>query len=84
MAWDYLDSHDLKLSNRPVRTRMPGGVAGVPPKMEAPYADEQGVQRGDALGARWTRQPLLGAPLLGHASFMGCVPHFFVITGFLS
>ena len=39
MAWDYLDSHDLKLSNRPVRTRMPGGVAGVPPKMEAPYAD---------------------------------------------
>jgi hypothetical protein len=25
--------------NRPVRTRMPGGVAGVPPRMEAPYAD---------------------------------------------
>jgi len=22
-----------------VRTRMPGGVAGVPPTMEAPYAD---------------------------------------------
>ena len=39
MAWDYLDSHDLKLSNRPVRTRMPGGVAGVPPRMEVPYAD---------------------------------------------
>ena len=32
-------AHDLKLSNRPVRTRMPGGVAGVPPMMEAPYAD---------------------------------------------
>jgi hypothetical protein len=31
--------HDLKLSNRPVRTRMPGGVAGAPPIMEAPYAD---------------------------------------------
>lgn len=30
---------NLKLSNRPVRTRMPGGVAGVPPYMEAPYAD---------------------------------------------
>ena len=30
---------DLKLSNRPVRTRMPGGAAGPPPLMEAPYAD---------------------------------------------
>ena len=35
----YPDSPDLKLSNRPVRTRMPGGVAGAPPIMEAPYAD---------------------------------------------
>ena len=25
---DYLDSHDLNFSNRPVRTRMPGGVGG--------------------------------------------------------
>ena len=24
----YLDSHDLNFSNRPVRTRMPGGVGG--------------------------------------------------------
>ena len=32
---------DLKLSNRPVRTRMPGGVAGAPPLMEAPYADAE-------------------------------------------
>ena len=39
MHWDYRDCHDLKLSNRPVRTRMPGGVAGAPPTMEAPYAD---------------------------------------------
>ena len=30
---------DLKLSNRQVRTRMPGGVAGVQPTMAAPYAD---------------------------------------------
>ena len=29
--WDCPASHDLKLSNRPVRTRMPGGVAGVSP-----------------------------------------------------
>ena len=36
---DYPDCHDLKLSNRPVRTRMPGGVAGVQPRMAAPYAD---------------------------------------------
>ena len=28
----YPDSHDLNFSNRPVRTRMPGGVAGVQPK----------------------------------------------------
>ena len=34
-------AHDLKLSNRPVRTRMPGGVAGPPPWMEAPYADAE-------------------------------------------
>ena len=33
---------DLKLSNRPVRTRMPGGVAGVQPIMAAPYADGAG------------------------------------------
>ena len=39
MGWECHDCHDLKLSNRPVRTRMPGGVAGVPPTMEAPYAD---------------------------------------------
>ena len=36
-------SHDLNFSNRPVRTRMPGGVAGVPPKMGGPYADTGGV-----------------------------------------
>ena len=29
--WDCPDSHDIKLSNRPVRTRMPGGVARVSP-----------------------------------------------------
>ena len=37
--WEFLVCHNLKLSNRPVRTRMPGGVAGAPPTMEAPYAD---------------------------------------------
>ena len=30
---------NLKLSNRPVRTRMPGGVVGVQPVKAAPYAD---------------------------------------------
>ena len=39
MDWEYHDCPDLKLSNRPVRTRMPGGVAGALPTMEAPYAD---------------------------------------------
>jgi hypothetical protein len=38
-GWGYQDCPDLKLSNRPVRTRMPGGVAGVQPIMAAPYAD---------------------------------------------
>jgi len=38
-GWDCPDSHDLKLSNRPVRTRMPGGVAGAQSIMAAPYAD---------------------------------------------
>jgi hypothetical protein len=27
-GWEYHVSHDLNFSNRPVRTRMPGGVAG--------------------------------------------------------
>ena len=31
--------YDLNFSNRPVRTRMPGGVAGAQPRMAAPYAD---------------------------------------------
>ena len=30
-GWACHHCHDLKLSNLPVRTRMPGGVAGVPP-----------------------------------------------------
>ena len=38
-AWECHACPDLKLSNRPVRTRTPGGGAGVPPMMEAPYAD---------------------------------------------
>jgi hypothetical protein len=38
-AWVWCDSHNLNLSNRPVRTRMPGGVAGERPMKAAPYAD---------------------------------------------
>ena len=44
------DSHDLNFSNRPVRTRMPGGVAGAQSMMTAPYADDhidfQSIQEG--------------------------------------
>ena len=36
---EFPDSHDLNFSNRPVRTRMPGGVAGAQSVMAAPYAD---------------------------------------------
>jgi len=36
---EYPGSHDLNSSNRPVRIRMPGGVAGAQPIMAAPYAD---------------------------------------------
>ena len=39
MDLEYPDSHDLNFSNRPVRTRMPGGVAGAQSMMTAPYAD---------------------------------------------
>ena len=38
-GWGCHDCHNLKLSNRPVRARMPGGVAEAPPTMETPYAD---------------------------------------------
>ncbi|MEN9438248.1 MAG: hypothetical protein RIR09_2903, partial [Pseudomonadota bacterium] len=47
--WACPDCLDLKRSNRPVRTRMPGGVAGAPPTMEAPYADV--LSRVDELAA---------------------------------
>ena len=35
----FPDSRDLNFTNRPVRTRMPGGVAGAQSIMAAPYAD---------------------------------------------
>ena len=44
MGWEYPDSHDLNFSNRPVRTRMPGGVAGAQ-SMTAPYANHVRTQR---------------------------------------
>ncbi len=39
IALEYPDSHNRNFSNRPVRTRMPGGVAGAQSAMTAPYAD---------------------------------------------
>jgi hypothetical protein len=38
-ALAYPDSHNLNFSNRPVRTRMPGGVAGAQLTIAASYAD---------------------------------------------
>ena len=38
-GWGCPDSHDLNFSNRPVRTRMPGGVAGPQSIVAALYAD---------------------------------------------
>ncbi|WP_223462445.1 hypothetical protein, partial [Pseudomonas sp. A-R-26] len=42
IAWDFHVSPDLNPSNRPVRTRMPGGVAGVRSMKAVPYADLPG------------------------------------------
>ncbi|EON1764712.1 hypothetical protein ACPM5D_005522 [Escherichia coli] len=42
--------YNLNFSNRPVRTRMPGGVAGAQP-CAAPYADQ--VFKAVAVGSRW-------------------------------
>jgi hypothetical protein len=39
-ALAFPDSHDLNFSNRPVRTRMPGGVGGVRSAMAGPYPDQ--------------------------------------------
>jgi len=46
MDLEYPDSHDLNFSNRPVRTRMPGGVAGEQSMMAAPYADQRYDENG--------------------------------------
>ena len=51
MAQLYPDSHGLKLSNRPVPTRRPGGVAGVPPVMEAPICRVKQVCSGSGAGS---------------------------------
>jgi hypothetical protein len=50
-----LPAYHLNHSNRPVRTRMPGGVGGVQPVMAAPYPDaREGQQwRGFAGGAKF-------------------------------
>ena len=37
--WECPNSPDLNFSNRPVRTRTPGGVGGVRPVMAGPYPD---------------------------------------------
>ena len=71
MGWECHACPDLKLSNRPVRTRTPGGVAGVPPTMEAPYADRGGRAASVRAGLLSCVEGL-AAPLLGHASFIGC------------
>jgi hypothetical protein len=39
MCFARSEVKDLKLSNRPVRTRMPGGVGGAQPTMTDPYPD---------------------------------------------
>ncbi len=58
----YPVSHDLNFSNRPVRTRMPGGVAGAQPLMAAPYADLNNLmKRGFGFfGGRSLIYPLVG------------------------
>ncbi|WP_207389751.1 hypothetical protein, partial [Stutzerimonas kirkiae] len=61
-AWDCPGSHDLNLSNRPVRTRMPGGVAGAQSMRTVPYADS-----GCALGVRVGAYPSNGMKI----PFMG-------------
>ncbi|MDB5855051.1 MAG: hypothetical protein JWR22_3092, partial [Herminiimonas sp.] len=43
---------DLNCSNRPVRTRTPGGVAGERPVRTAPYADPQLLQL-DSSAEQW-------------------------------
>ena len=39
IAWDWYVFHNLSLSNRPVRTRMPGGGVGQRSIKAVPYAD---------------------------------------------
>jgi hypothetical protein len=47
----FPDSHHLNFSNRPVRTRMPGGVGGV--RVTGPYPDHW-------IAARWASLPRFG------------------------
>jgi hypothetical protein len=39
VCWDFHKCSDLNYSNRPVRTRMPGGVGGVGQLAGRPYPD---------------------------------------------
>ena len=50
IVWVYPGSHDLNSSNRPVRTRMPGGVAGARSAMIGPYADARSASVGAVSG----------------------------------
>ena len=40
VRWDLLRHSDLNYFNRPVRTRMPGGVGGARSILAAPYPDK--------------------------------------------
>ena len=45
MDWECQGCHNLKPSNRPVRTRMPGGVAGAAAMTAAPLCRFRSVVR---------------------------------------
>jgi len=51
----YPDSPNLKLLNRLVRTRTPGGVAGEPPMLEAPLPIVQSPPGNSRLGKTMLR-----------------------------
>ncbi|MGO9358112.1 MAG: hypothetical protein ACLP1D_10600, partial [Xanthobacteraceae bacterium] len=77
IGWDFPGSHDLNFSNRPVRTRMPGGVAGVRPKRSPPMpiaTANAAAQQHEAVPRRAPADPITPAVIFRFTDLLPNLP----------